>query len=248
MKKRLIVTVVVILISLSITSCSKYLGSAEKEQAVKEKISEKAAEQEKGDISKDAEKNDTESKEKEKIEYELTAEGIIKPEDAKKIIKEKSDLIIYALSQKDALTVSGFVHPDKGVRFTPYTHVSTDSDVVFDSNQMKNFFDDKKAYVWGIYDGKGDEISLTPSEYYDKFIYYEDFINAEKIGYNEVLSSGNMAENQFETYKNAIVVEYYFSGFNPDYGGADWQSLRLVFEEYENNWKLVGIIHNQWTT
>ncbi|MGB4440375.1 MAG: hypothetical protein WBJ13_14380, partial [Sedimentibacter sp.] len=63
----------------------------------------------------------------------------------------------------------------------------------------------------------------------------------------EVLSSGNMAENQYEVYENAIVVEYYFPGFNPDFGGADWKSLRLVFEEYEGAWKLVGIIHNQWT-
>ena len=56
-----------------------------------------------------------------------------------------------------------------------------------------------------------------------------------------------MIENQFEIYDNAIVVEYYFPGFNPDYAGMDWESLRLVFEQYENDWKLVGIIHNQWT-
>ena len=99
----------------------------------------------------------------------------------------------------------------------------------------------------GNFDGTGEEIFLTPGEYYEKFIYPADFINAEKIGYNEVLSFGNMLENQFEVYQKAIVVEYYFSGFNPDYAGLDWRSLRLVFEEYEGNWKLVGLINNQWT-
>jgi hypothetical protein len=34
---------------------------------------------------------------------------------------------------------------------------------------------------------------------------------------------------------------------NPKNEGLGWQSLRLVFEEFEGNWKLVGIIHNQWT-
>lgn len=88
---------------------------------------------------------------------------------------------------------------------------------------------------------------MTPKEYYTKFIYSEDFVEAEQLGYNEILSFGNMLENQFEVYENAIVVEYYFSGFNPEYEGMDWKSLRLVFEEYEGTWLLVGIIHNQWT-
>jgi hypothetical protein len=56
-----------------------------------------------------------------------------------------------------------------------------------------------------------------------------------------------MVENQFEVYEKAIIVEYYFSGIEPQYEGLDWQSLRLVFQENEGSWCLVGIIHNQWT-
>ena len=67
----------------------------------------------------------------------------------------------------------------------------------------------------------------------------------EQIGYNQVLSTGNMLENQFEVYDNPIIVEY-FPGLSR-LTGMDWQSLRLVFEEYENEWRLTGIIHNQWT-
>lgn len=181
------------------------------------------------------------------IEYGLTEEGIIEPESAKMIIEETSDELINAISIRDFETVSEFVHPIKGVRFTPYTNVSLDNDIVFNQAEIENFFDDQDVYIWGIYDGIGDDISLTPSQYYDKFIYTNDFKNAEEIGYNEVLSMGNMIENQFEVYDNAIVVEYYFSGFNPDYAGMDWRSLRLVFQQYQNDWKLVGIIHNQWT-
>ena len=56
-----------------------------------------------------------------------------------------------------------------------------------------------------------------------------------------------MLENQFEVYESPIIVEYYFSGFNPEYEGMDWRSLRLVFEEIRGHWKLVGLINNQWT-
>lgn len=184
------------------------------------------------------------------IEFSLgedNTKDIIKPEIAKEIIEETADKVINAIGNRDTEALSEYVHPVKGVRFTPYTYVSLEQDIAFDKDEIKNFFEDENTYLWGYYDGSGEEIRLTPSEYYEKSIYTADFINAEKVGYNEVLSSGNMLENQFDVYDNAIVVEYYFSGFNPEYEGLDWQSLRLVFEEYEGNWKLVGIIHNQWT-
>lgn len=182
------------------------------------------------------------------VEATMAEGSVMNPELAKKTIEETSNKLIYAISTKDSEAISEFIHPIKGVRFTPYTYVSSENDIVFNQEEVKNFFNDQNVYTWGCYDGKGDDISLISSQYYDKFIYTADFINAEDIGYNEVLSGGNMTENQFEVYKNAIVVEYYFSGFNPDYEGIDWQSLRLVFEQYEGVWKLVGIIHNQWTT
>lgn len=181
------------------------------------------------------------------VQYDLNEEGIIKPEFARKIIEETAHNTMQAIKDKDAETLAEFIHPTKGVRFTPYTYVSVEDDVVLNKEEIKEFFNDQKVYLWGSYDGIGDEINLTPSQYYERFIYTEDFLNAEEIGYNEVLSSGNMLENQFEVYDNAIVVEYYFPGFNPDYEGMDWKSLRLVFEQYEDSWKLVGIIHNQWT-
>lgn len=173
--------------------------------------------------------------------------GIIKPEYAEKIIKKTADKVIQALKARDAQAISDFVHPVKGLRFTPYTSVSLEDDLVLSAEEVRNFFNDKRKYMWGYYDGIGDEIILTPAEYYDVFVYSNDFANAEKIGYNEVFSYGNAVENQFEAYPGSIIIEYYFSGFDPRYEGMDWQSLRLVFEEYEGDWKLSGLIHNQWT-
>lgn len=140
-----------------------------------------------------------------------------------------------------------YVHPDKGVRFTPYTYVSTEHDVVFYPEAARNLFSDENQYLWGSYDGTGWDILLTPAEYYDRFVYSHDFANAPQVGYNEFLSFGNMLENQFEVYPDAVIVEYYFPGFEAQYEGMDWKSLRLVFEQHQGSWKLVGIIHNEWT-
>lgn len=231
MNKKLILIGTALLLAISMTACS----TREPSDTILENHIEVITD----------EKNTEEDNDE--LTYELTEEGIIKPEFAKEIIREKADKLINAIANKDTNSISAIVHPLKGVRFTPYTHVSTEEDVVFNRDKIDGFFENQDVYLWGRYDGTGDEISLLPGEYYEKFIYTEDFINAEEISYNEVLSSGNMIENQFEIYENAIVVEYYFSGFNPDYVGMDWKSLRLVFEEHEGSWYLVGIIHNQWT-
>ncbi|NLM36604.1 MAG: hypothetical protein GX202_00575 [Firmicutes bacterium] len=172
---------------------------------------------------------------------------IISSAEAKAMIANTATAVMQALGAKDAEKLAEYVHPVKGVRFTPYTYVDTERDLVFTSNDIRNFFNNQRRYLWGYYDGSGEEIMLTPGEYYERFIYSADFINAPQIGYNQVLSSGNALENQFEVYENPIIVEYYFPGFDPAYEGMDWQSLRLVFEKYEDEWRLTGIIHNQWT-
>ena len=39
-----------------------------------------------------------------------------------------------------------------------------------------------------------------------------------------------------------------FPGFDPQYEGMDWSSLRLVIEKYNSEWRLVDLIHGEWTT
>lgn len=184
---------------------------------------------------------------KEKIELEYTEDGIIQPKIAEQIIKDTAIKVMTAIKEKDFAAVATFVHPEKGVRFTPYTYVSVKDDLVFTKEEIKDFLSLPKEYLWGYFDGSGEEIKITPAQYYERFIYSKDFLNAEQVSYNEVLSFGNILENQFEVYPGAIVAEYYFSGFDPQYEGMDWQSLRLVFQQHEEAWYLVGIIHNQWT-
>ncbi len=181
------------------------------------------------------------------FELVIESSGILEPEVAQKLIGDIGDQVMQAIADKDANRLAEFVHPQKGVRFTPYTYVQPEQDIVFHGEQIKNFFTNDKSYLWGYYDGTGYEINLMPSQYYEQFIYSASFITAEAVGYNQVLGKGNMLENQFQIYDNPIVVEYYFSGFNPAYAGMDWVSLRLVFEAFAGQWKLVGIIHNQWT-
>jgi predicted Holliday junction resolvase-like endonuclease len=165
----------------------------------------------------------------------------------KSIINDRATEVMQALKAYDLEKLSHSVHPAKGVRFTPYAYINKDIDLVFNANEIKNMASSSKKYTRGYSDGSGLPIELAFKDYYKKFVYDVNFVNAEKIGYNKILGKGNTINNILEVYNNAIFIEYHFSGFDPKYGGMDWRSLRLVFEKDNDTWYLVGIIHDQWT-
>ncbi|MEO7960049.1 MAG: hypothetical protein ABIR19_00800, partial [Ginsengibacter sp.] len=100
---------------------------------------------------------------------------------------------------------------------------------------------------WGAYDGEGGDIRMTIGDYFKKFVYDVDFLSPEKTSYNQTMGAGNSLNNITEIYKDADFMENYFSGFDKKYDGMDWRSLRLVFKEFEGNYYLVGVVHDQWT-
>lgn len=177
--------------------------------------------------------------------YKSYFEPTIKPTIAKELISEKSSLILDCIANKDTENLKKYIHPRYGVRFTPYITVDSE-DLIFYQEDMKEFFIDEKDYVWGAYDGFGEDITLTKTAYYDKFVYDIDYSNLKDIGYNAVLSRSNNLENQFAYYHDSIIVEYFFKG-SEEYSNMDFSGLRLVFQEYNEEWYLVGIIHSQWT-
>ncbi len=151
------------------------------------------------------------------------------------------------LQAEDMEALSLFVHPNKGVRFTPYSYVSLQDDLVFTSQQTSLLLQNNQLYNWGYFDGTGDPIQLTFGDYYGMFVYDVDFANPHMIGNNVEIGTGNSINNIAQAYPNGVFIEFHFTGFDPQYIGLDWKSLRLVFEELNGEWYLVGIVHNQWT-
>jgi hypothetical protein len=160
---------------------------------------------------------------------------------------------IMALKEQNLEKLAGLVHPSKGVRFSPYTYVQVEpdapggEDLVFGADQVSGLLADTTVYHWGMYDGSGEPIDLTFREYYERFIYDEDFARPDVVGLDEEVGWSSMINNIAEVYPAAVMVEYHFEGFEPQYAGMDWRSLRLVLEELDGIWYLVGIVHDEWT-
>ncbi|RSL30573.1 hypothetical protein D7Z54_25410 [Salibacterium salarium] len=162
-------------------------------------------------------------------------------------IMDTSETVLSMLASQDMGSLSSLVHPEKGVLFSPYVNIDKEDARVFEQEEVEQFFETDQVYEWGVYDGRGDTIEQTPSEYYEEFIFDRDFQNADEILVDDIEQRGNMSSNMKDVFPDSTVVEYHIEA-SGESGGMDWASLHLVFEQdTEGSWKLVAVVHDQWT-
>lgn len=150
------------------------------------------------------------------------------------------------LRDQDWSALAGAIHPEKGVRFTPYSSVS-DGDMVFSPEETAAFGSDTRSYMWGYSDGAGEPMTMTVRSYFKEFVFNADFTQAPLLAVNRVQVYGNALENVADAYPEGSFVEFYYDGLDPANEGFDWCALKLVFESYQGRLMLVGVIHSQWT-
>lgn len=185
-------------------------------------------------------------KEKQELENRIKLEPEPAPTSQNNLLKTALN-VVGVINDEDMQTLSSFVHPTKGVRFSAYGHIDVSSDLTFTKTQVAGLMNDAQVYTWGSYDGSGEPINLNFENYFDEFIYDEAYNNPNVIGNNVSVAQGNIINNIADAYPNGEFVDFHFTGFDPQAEGLDWSSLKLVFEEDNGTWYLVGIVHDQWT-
>ncbi len=179
---------------------------------------------------------------------EESERGRLSPAEAERIIALRAREVMRALKRRDMQRLATFVHPQKGVRFSPYVYVEPKSHRVVRRNQLASLYRSKRRLTWGEADGSGDPIRLTFRKYFDYFVYRQDLLTDKKPAYNAPSQGGNTISNVLATYPRAITVTYGHDGITGPEGGAmDWQRLTLVFERLGNQWYLTGIVNDEWT-
>ena len=151
-----------------------------------------------------------------------------------------------ALKSADYSRLEEFIHPELCLRFSPYPYLQS-SDLSFCPGQLTDLPGSSTIYTWGLFDGSGDPIELTFDNYHQRFVYDQDFFQPDVVGLNQEVSAGNAINNIPEIYPDGMIVEYHFPGFDPQYAGMDWRSIRMVFIQENEIWYLVALVHGEWT-
>ncbi|MCE7794075.1 hypothetical protein K8O68_16930 [Salipaludibacillus sp. CUR1] len=205
---------------------------AEKEEQM-EKLEEQVNEQENSTEEDDAE-NDRGN--------ENDGDSVVTGDDE---LRDKADDVVIALENEDYQSLANYVHPEEGVRFSPYGHVDPEEHLTFSREEVQEFAEDEEEYEWGIQDGSGEPIILTPSEYYEDYVYIRDFSReAEEILVNEIESRGHIEVNVEEVYPDGEFVSYYVSETDEE---LNWANMILSFAENNGGWYLTGVTIDKWT-
>jgi hypothetical protein len=178
---------------------------------------------------------------------DIRAARLLPESEAKRLVEPAALAAVDALKRRDGAKLASLAHPQKGVRFSAYPFVRTDRDQVLTAAELAVAFTDPRVRLWGVSDGKGDDIRLTYTDYHTRYVYDVDFAQAPEAAYNRAIGIGNSPDNTASVYPDAVLVEFHYPGFDPRFGGMDWRSLRLLFEQKDGTWYLVGVVHGQWT-
>lgn len=155
--------------------------------------------------------------------------------------------VCLCLQQQNWSALAAYVHPDRGVTFTPYSTVDPDSDLSFTAEQIRSLAQDQNVYTWGFEDGRGDPIHMTFPQYLERYVFDRNYTQVPEIGVDRVMTGGNALENLAEAYDGCRFVDFSFPTSDPVNDGLDWSSLKLVFQPEAEQWYLVGIVHGEWT-
>lgn len=160
-------------------------------------------------------------------------------------LKKINEDIIQALKDKNFKKFAEFIHPEKGVRFSMYAFVNPKEDKKFSKADFIRYQPTKTLFTWGTMDGSGDLYRATIRDYLADWVYSKDFATAQ-VSLNEFQGKGNSLNNLKAIYTKADFTENFIKGSEAN-SGMDWKCLRLIFEEFQGAYYLIGVVNDQWT-
>ncbi len=161
-----------------------------------------------------------------------------------KALESRAAAVAQVLASRDFEALASFVHPEKGLRFSPYLSMR-ESDRLVAMKMVSRLFDDRASYHWGMADASGLSLSMSFADYFSRFVWDRDFLHAPQVTVNRRAGLGTGLDNTRVFYPDGEFVEYHFPPTQE--GALDWASLRLVFVKFHGAYFLVAIAHDGWT-
>lgn len=171
--------------------------------------------------------------------------------DEETAIRELSKKVLMSFKNTDINAFRAFVHPVDGVKFSYDGNVKPD-DVKMTTTQIDEHIQKNDEIVWGLGDGSGLPIKQTLVDQFKKYSKI-DYLSAPQNAFNRVLTNGNT--NIDTVYVAKPFVSFYLppTGTFIDENGKEviqpnsWKAINLVFDMYNGQPFLIGVITDNWT-
>ncbi|RYF95435.1 MAG: sporulation protein, partial [Chitinophagaceae bacterium] len=98
---------------------------------------------------------------------------------------EAAKTVLKALQAKDLELFTTYFPANKPVLFSPYGYIDVEQIKKLSSRDLLQSVEKKWVLTWGSFDGSGDPIKLTVPDYFRKFVYNADYLNADQARVNE---------------------------------------------------------------
>ena len=167
------------------------------------------------------------------------------PESVQSSVMNKAYQVVNLIKDEKMEELADYIHPKKGVLFSPYGKIDKKRAQVFMPPLFKDLFHNSKQLEWGTNPETGDPIRLNFDTYFDHYVYDAEYGETDFVTYDGVHKEANRVQNVEGTFTESHYVEFFVPA-SEDTEGMEWKCLILVFSGYGGKPYLVGIIHDQW--
>ncbi len=114
--------------------------------------------------------------------------------------------ILPLLQSQDFAALAPFIHPELGVRISPYGYVNVETDLVFSREEVAAFGSNQQVYLWGVQAGSGMDITLTIAEYWPEYVTSQTPTQAWALLLAPTRKASNTIDNFAEVYPTGIML------------------------------------------
>jgi hypothetical protein len=144
--------------------------------------------------------------------------------------------VVRALDARDFAALGRLVDEREGLSFAPYLCERGQARIA--QPEVAGLLDDKRKRHWGAYDGSGLPIVLSFRSYFKAFVYDHRYAAHAP----ELMRARDL---RCPPESPRRVVRFYLR--SPPTNELHWGALYLVFTPTAGGWRLVEIIHDEWT-
>jgi hypothetical protein len=172
-------------------------------------------------------------------DYKITMPQIVDNDSQNELYLKALDTL-KLIKGKKYEELSNIVHPQKGLLFSPYGLIDNENAIVLTQEKVKRLKENTQLFIWGYEYNSSEIIMMTFENYYHNYVYNYEYTKSRNIGINDIVGDNRTVDNIKEIFPQGEYVDFYLPAMTDD--NKSWTSLRLVFEQFEGMYYLVGIV------